>query len=221
MKTFPSFEYEQRFASQIVVGIDEAGRGPWAGPVVAAAVIVLDKEAFLNLFSEINDSKKLSGVRRKYFFDKLTEADCVLQCTGSATVEEIDSLNILNATLLAMRRAYLGLCESAAKTELPQITGKSIILVDGNKAIDAGVPCYPIIKGDSKSYSIASASIIAKVSRDGVMSELAKDSPQYHWEKNAGYGTKEHQEAIAKYGITVHHRKSYAPIAKLLRQAAF
>ncbi|MDR3285057.1 MAG: ribonuclease HII [Holosporales bacterium] len=196
----PSFEYEFSFAPQCVAGVDEVGRGPWAGPVVAASVIVLNKTLFLEEFAGIDDSKKISKKMREIFFNRLKIVNFIKFNVGIASVEEIDSLNILNATFLAMNRALEGM-------------KADIVIVDGNKAISgAKIKTIPIIKGDSKSYSIAAASIIAKVSRDNIMTDLARNFPEYKWNENSGYGTKAHRHAILEYGICCHHRKSYAPI---------
>ena len=181
----------------VVCGIDEAGRGPWCGSVVAAAVIL--GEGFP---TGVNDSKKLSEKKRDELYQKII-ATCRYGI-GEASVEEIDTLNIGKATKLAMLRAYevLGVkCDMA--------------LVDGNQL--PSLPCKMqfVIKGDSVSYSIAAASIIAKVTRDTQIKKMAEEFPQYKWESNKGYGTKDHMEAIEKYGITDHHRKSYAPIKKV------
>jgi ribonuclease HII len=212
----PSFEYELQFAPKFVAGVDEAGRGPWAGPVVAAAVVVLDQAAFLRSFQNVNDSKQLTKPKRQNLFERLIEAPFILAQCGSASVDEIDSVNILQATFLAMERALVGVQEQAARKHLDV----EVVLVDGNKPLPGKhkANSYPIVKGDSKSYSIAAASIFAKVSRDNIMSNLAREFPQYHWDKNAGYGTKDHNAAIEKYGVTAHHRKSYAPIMAFCRQ---
>ena len=187
----------------IVVGIDEAGRGPWAGPVVAAAVIIgKDRSA-----EGINDSKKLSAKQRERLFDVIL-ATC--RCgIGSASVEEIDTLNILQATKLAMRRAVeaLGIVPDLA-------------LVDGNQP--PALPCkvQTLVGGDGLSLSIAAASILATVTRDRIMCELARDYQGYGWESNAGYGTAAHQKGLASLGVTIHHRRSYAPIKSLLDKNA-
>jgi ribonuclease HII len=199
----PDFSHEQHFGGT-VCGIDEAGRGPWAGPVVAAAAI-LDAH---NLPRGINDSKKLSAAKRDALYEQIIAS--TRYGVGIASVEEIDHMNILEATKLAMQRAYDALGE-------PQPT---TALIDGNKA--PLLPCYAhtIVGGDAKCLSIAAASIIAKVTRDRMMHELAQTFPHYGWEKNAGYGTKYHQDALKKWGVTPHHRQSYAPIRALLEQAA-
>lgn len=198
----PDLSIEAAFTG-IVAGIDEAGRGPWAGPVVAAAVI-LNKE---RLPSGINDSKKLSAARRDVLFDAILMNAAT--GVGIATVEEIDRLNILEATKLAMQRAV------ASLTVAPDMA-----LVDGNRA--PLVPCkvQTIVGGDAKSLSIAAASIVAKVTRDRIMQELAVQFPGYGWERNAGYGTASHQQALATLGVTPHHRRSFAPIRALLEEIA-
>ncbi|HAA92132.1 MAG TPA: ribonuclease HII [Rhodospirillaceae bacterium] len=186
-----------------VAGIDEVGRGPWAGPVVAAAVILDRSRVQQELLLGLDDSKKLTAKKREALFVLLPE--CAEIGLGRAEVDEIDTLNILQASLLAMRRAYDALS-----------TPPQSALVDGNRAPD--LPCFveTIVKGDGRSLSIAAASIVAKVSRDREMAELATSFPGYGWERNAGYGTKQHREALAELGVTPHHRKSFAPIAALL-----
>ncbi|MDX1975810.1 MAG: ribonuclease HII [Rickettsiales bacterium] len=187
----------------IVAGVDEAGRGPWAGPVVAAAAI-LDPR---NLPSGIDDSKKLRLSQREALFEALQS--CAKIGVGIASVEEIDRLNILAATKLAMLRAV------EALPELPQLA-----LVDGNQP--PALPCAvkTVVGGDAICLSIAAASIIAKVTRDRIMAELALEYPHYGWERNAGYGTSLHQKGLANHGVSPHHRRSYAPIRALLEQAA-
>ncbi len=183
-----------------VCGIDEAGRGPWAGPVVAAAVIL--DTAWLP--HGINDSKKLTERAR----DELAAAihTHARVGVGLATVEEIDRLNIRAATFLAMARAV------AALPALPDMA-----LIDGRDAPDVGCPARAVIKGDGRSLSIAAASIIAKTTRDAMMVAMDADFPGYGFARHKGYGTKAHRAALEKLGITPHHRKSFAPIALLDR----
>lgn len=189
-----------------VVGIDEAGCGPWAGPVVAGAFIFLnDQELDEATLSLITDSKQLTPARREKAYARLTTLTTVRFAVGQASVEEIDRINIGQATRLAMQRAVNGLGIIPASA-----------LVDGIRKPDLPCPVTAVIKGDQTSYSIAAASIIAKVTRDRLMGELDKEFPLYGWAKNAGYGTAHHQEALRLYGITPHHRRSYAPIAKLM-----
>jgi ribonuclease HII len=183
----------------IIAGVDEAGRGPWAGPVISAAVI-LNQD---NYPEGLNDSKKLSAAKREKLFHELKQ--CAKIGVGIATVEEIDTINILNATKLSMVRAIKNL-PSRPET----------VLVDGNQKIDFPANIITVVKGDSKSLSIAAASIIAKVTRDQLMRELHGQFPMYAWDRNAGYGTKQHQEAITQHGITDHHRKSFSPIKRAL-----
>lgn len=190
-----TFEVEQPFRDRYipVCGIDEAGRGPLCGPVYAAAVILPDHTP---LADRLNDSKKISEKKREELFAEITET--ALVGVGFATPEEIDELNILNATFLAMRRAV---------ENLP--TAPAFALVDGNRI--KGLPCEAacIVKGDAKCPSIAAASIVAKVSRDRVMAELSKQYPKYMLEKHKGYPTKEHFELLRKYGVTPIYRKSF------------
>lgn len=185
-----------------VIGVDEVGRGPWAGPVTAAAVW-LDPD---NLPDGLNDSKKLTAKRREALFDIIMATAEV--SIAHASVAEIDALNILQATYLAMRRAIDGLPRRA-----------DYALIDGNRLPDA-LPCSAetVVKGDGKSLSIAAASIVAKVTRDRIMADLAGQYPGYGWDSNAGYGTKMHQDALLRLGVTPHHRRSFKPIHNILYQ---
>ncbi len=178
---------------KIICGVDEAGRGPLAGPVYAAAVILPAGCAV----DGVNDSKKLSEKKREQLFDKILN-ECVCYSVGTATCREIDEINILQATFLAMKRAVDSL---ALKPD--------IAFIDGDKTPGLDVAQRAIVKGDALSANIAAASIIAKVSRDRYMLEMAEIYPQYHFEKHKGYGTKLHYEMIEKYGITPIHRKTF------------
>lgn len=198
----PDFTLENQHAG-LVCGIDEAGRGPWAGPVTAAAVIFDQATLSDDLKQSLNDSKKLSAKKRDALFDPIMTQGLV--GIGEATVQEIDQINILNATYLAMCRAVANLS--------PQ---PDYALIDGNRMPKGlQIPGEPIIKGDGLSCSIAAASIIAKVTRDRYMAKLSEEFPGYGWERNAGYGVKAHKEALHKLGVTPHHRQSFAPIAQL------
>ena len=178
---------------QIVCGVDEAGRGPLAGPVCAAAVILPPHADIPGL----NDSKKLSDKRRRELFPVIKET-AIAYGIGIATHEEIDEINILQATYLAMERAIQAL---SVKPELA--------LIDGNRARDFGIPVETVVKGDSRSASIAAASILAKVTRDDMMLELADTYPQYGFEIHKGYGTKAHYAALDEHGISPIHRMSF------------
>jgi ribonuclease HII len=178
---------------QIICGVDEAGRGPLAGPVCAAAVILPPHAQIPGL----NDSKKLSDKRRRELFPLIKEA-AVAYGIGIATHEEIDEINILQATYLAMERAIQAL---SVKPELA--------LIDGNRTRDFGIPVETVVKGDSRSASIAAASILAKVTRDDMMLELADTYPQYGFEIHKGYGTKAHYAALDEHGISPIHRMSF------------
>lgn len=195
----PSFNLEQKHDG-IVVGIDEAGMGCWAGPVVAAAAYV-PYDTDPSLLETINDSKKLSRLKRETIFNQLQTAGIIF-AAASASVLEIEQLNIRQATLLAMQRA---LNELSLKPDYA--------LIDGIARPLLSIPFETIVKGDQKSYAIATASIVAKVTRDTIMLTLDQQHPEYGWARNAGYGTKQHIEALEQYGITMHHRKTYAPIA--------
>ncbi len=186
-----------------VCGVDEAGRGPWAGPVVAGAAILDPETLPEDLRLGLDDSKKLKVDKREALFDRLK--DHAIIAIGIASVEEIDRLNILQATMLAMTRALENLAVKPG-----------MVLVDGNRLPSLPCPGISIVKGDGRSLSIAAASIVAKVTRDAIMAELAISHPGYGWQHNAGYGTKKHQQGLAEFGITEHHRRSFAPIRRLL-----
>jgi len=200
-KTRPNFDLEQKI-SGIVCGIDEVGRGPLAGPVTASAVI-LPFDTPTVILKDINDSKKVSAKRRAELYDALH--DYAEIGIGQASVDEIDEINILQATFLAMQRAVAALGGSPV-----------LALVDGNRAPKLDIATQTVIKGDQKSLSIAAASIIAKHHRDCLMTELAQEYPHYAWESNAGYGTRAHMEGLRAYGVTPHHRKSFRPISELI-----
>ena len=187
-----------------VAGIDEAGRGPWAGPVVAAAAILDPDRLPGPLLARIDDSKRLSRAEREALFAPLARHAAI--GIGIAEVDEIDSVNILQATLRAMRRALDALNQPVA-----------VALVDGNRSPALPCPVRTVVGGDALSLSIAAASIMAKVTRDRMMAALAADHPGYGWERNAGYGTAEHAGALERLGITLQHRRSFAPIAKYCR----
>ena len=199
----PTYEIEERMSAGLsgpVCGVDEAGRGAWAGPVMAAAVI-LNPDC---IPPGLRDSKTLSEPRR----EKLANAiwACARVGVGAAAVEEIDRLGVGKANYLAMQRAVAALPIRARGA-----------LIDGLYApILPGCETVTVVKGDSKSLSIAAASIIAKVTRDHVMRQLSDEFPAYAWAKNKGYGAKAHQEGLAKIGVCAHHRTSFAPIARLL-----
>ncbi len=198
----PDFAMEERVGGP-VAGLDEVGRGPWAGPVVACAAVI-DRARFpKDLAAQLDDSKNLTAAQREALYPQLIQnTDYAI---AEASVTEIDELNILQASLLAMRRAFAGLASTPVAA-----------LVDGNR--DPGLPCPTelVVKGDSRSLSIAAASVIAKVHRDRLMADLAAAFPGYGWERNAGYGVKTHREALTRLGVTPHHRRSFAPIKVLL-----
>ena len=199
----PDFSLESELIAEgfhKVAGIDEAGRGPWAGPVVSASVIL---PVGFNIVG-LNDSKKLTASERERLYPIIMNSANVGIAT--TTSSEIDKLNIRMATLQAMRNSLLSMEVSA-----------DFALIDGRDVPD-NLPCpgKAVIKGDCKSISIAAASIIAKVTRDKFMSKLALEYPNYGFEKHKGYGTKLHSKALEMYGVTIHHRRSYHPIKKLL-----
>ena len=184
---------------KLIAGIDEAGRGPWAGPVVSAAVILNEK----NIPDGLNDSKKLSEKKRLSLYSSIYNFHFV--GVGISSIEEIDSMNVLQATFLSMKRAVEDLN--------PQ---PEYILVDGNLDPGLNFKTKCIIKGDSISISIAAASVIAKVTRDNLMLKLDKEFPNYNWKKNKGYGTADHRNALELHGPCKYHRKSFSPINKML-----
>ena len=204
----PDFKFEDMYEG-LVAGVDEAGRGPWVGPVVAGAVVFLNRDIHPYLLTHLNDSKKISVKTREALFALIEEESQkgnLCFGIGQASAQEIDEMNILQATFLAMKRAVQNL---KVKPDTA--------LIDGNRIPQNFVcPAQCIIKGDALSYSISAASIVAKVYRDRLMQKMALAYPGYGFEKNAGYGTKEHIEGLKKYGITPEHRKSYKPIKEMV-----
>ncbi len=201
----PDLYFEKLYGrdeGKIICGVDEVGRGPLAGPVIAAALIWPAGGVPEDVKSAIRDSKQLSKKQRETLFPALT--GLCRHSIAEASVQEIDQINILHASLLAMQRAVEGL---GVKTDLA--------LIDGNRAPRLECRAMSIVKGDSKSLSIAAASIIAKVTRDRIMEKLSAEHPGYGWEKNAGYGTTQHLEALRTLGPTCWHRDSFAPVSEL------
>jgi len=177
----------------VICGVDEAGRGPLAGPVCAAAVILPEGE----LIPGLNDSKKLTDKKRRELFPIIKEK-AIAYGIAFASEQEIDEINILQATFLAMKRA------------IGQLEGKAdFALIDGNRETDFGVPCLTVVKGDSRSANIAAASVLAKVTRDIYMEELAEQYPQYGFEIHKGYGTKAHYAALTEHGMCDAHRRTF------------
>lgn len=209
-KTRPTDEMERAagaLSGALVIGVDEVGRGPWAGPVVAGAA-ALDLAAMPPaVFALIADSKALSARRRAAALAEFAPYATV--ALGRAEVAEIDALNILHASMLAMRRAVEALLAGLGRTP-------ALVLVDGNRLPDWSYPSRSIVKGDACCVSIAAAAIAAKIARDAEMAVLADGHPGYGWERNAGYGTAEHQAALIRLGPTIHHRRSFAPVRGVL-----
>ena len=183
----------------IVAGVDEAGRGPLAGPVFAAAVILSDDKEILGL----NDSKKLSSKKREILADKI-KRNCLAWSISQCSTEEIDKLNILNASLLAMKRSIEDL-----------ILIPDLVLIDGTYAPNLDLNYQTVVKGDESEKSIMAASILAKTARDNFMLKVDKRFPEYGFKNHKGYPTKKHLEALKSYGITVEHRKSFKPVKKI------
>lgn len=200
----PDLSIEKQYSGHIICGIDEVGRGPLAGPVMAAAVILPDNVLDIPELALLNDSKKLTAKRREALFPAI-QTHCQFGI-GQASVKEIDQINILQASLLAMARAYEALPTQA-----------TVALIDGNKTPNLSCTMQTVVKGDNVSLSIAAASIIAKVTRDRLMEELGKEYLAYGWSGNAGYGTKTHMEALQTHGATIHHRTSFAPVARAIK----
>lgn len=209
-----SFDIEKSFmknSNDIILGIDEAGRGCLVGPVVAGCCWINQDKFPQTLLCRINDSKKISEKHREEIFCELCNlpSDVFMYEYDAVPASVIDEINILQASLLAMKNAYNKL--------LPHLKNTPVItLVDGNKSPQIS-PCHTVISGDAISYSIAAASIIAKVMKDHLLNEIGKDFPEYEFEKNKGYGTKSHMLALEKYGITKYHRKTYAPVKKYIK----
>jgi ribonuclease HII len=187
----------------LMAGVDEAGRGPLAGPVVAAAVVLDEQQPIAGLA----DSKKLSAARRERLFDEI-RAKALCFCVAQASVEEIDTLNILQATLLAMKRSVAGLRLKP-----------SLVLIDGNRLPVLDVRAEAIVKGDAKVQAISAASILAKVTRDRYMNEQHHQYPQYGFDRHKGYGTDTHMAALRQHGACPLHRRSFAPVAANVRGA--
>ena len=205
MGIMPSFRFELRCEGR-VAGIDEAGRGPLAGPVYAAAAVIDRPRAARKLLRMIDDSKKLTLEQREEAYEAMIASGVVQFAVGEASVEEIDRINILQATYLAMRRAVQALVEQP-----------EVVLIDGNRVPpQLGCRAETIVGGDAHSYSIAAASIFAKVTRDRYMHALALTYPGYGWETNRGYGSQQHLEALSLLGPTPHHRRSFAPVTRLV-----
>lgn len=188
----------------IVCGVDEVGRGPLAGPVMAAAVVLPPEGLPDAVARRINDSKKLTAGRREELAPLIRE-HALAVCVAEASVAEIDAINILQAALLAMRRAVEGL-----------VVAPTHALVDGNKAPALACPVRTVVKGDSRSLSIAAASIVAKVARDRVMTDLHAQFPDFAWDRNAGYPSPAHLAALKRLGATPHHRTSFGPVSQVL-----
>ena len=186
----------------LICGLDEAGRGPLCGPVVAGAVVFLKYD--FDDMPLITDSKQMSEKQRNIAYDWITNNPDIIWAVGQCSPAEIDELNILWASMRAMERAVAGL--SCAPEHC---------LIDGNR-VPNGLTGTALVKGDAKSLSIAAASIVAKVTRDKIMHELSEKYPEYAWEKNAGYPTQQHLQAIEKYGINEHYRKSFGPVKKVI-----
>ena len=205
MRSVPDFALEKNCDKKIIAGVDEAGRGPLCGPVVAGAVVFLKYD--FDDMPIISDSKQMNEKQREIAFNWITNNPNIVWATGSCSPAEIDELNILWASMRAMERAV-----SSLKIKPEHC------LIDGN-CVPKNINGMAVVKGDAKSLSIAAASIVAKVTRDKLMKDLAKKYPEYNWNKNAGYPTPEHLRAIEKYGINEHYRKTFGPVKKVIKNA--
>ena len=211
MRPFPTFILEDGLSlssDALIAGVDEVGRGPLAGPVVASAVIINRSLCSESILCTIDDSKSLSPKNRNMALTMIHKI--AITGTGFADRSEIDELNIFWASMLAMERAI-----EEVQTKL----GRPLdaVLVDGNRLPNLKCPGYAIVKGDTKSISIAAASIVAKTTRDDFMLRMASIHPEYGWEKNMGYGTQQHLDALKKFGPTEQHRQSFKPVLEALK----
>jgi len=206
MRSVPDFSIEKNCGKEIVAGLDEAGRGPLCGPVVAAAVVF--KKYDFDDMPLISDSKQMTEKQRNIAYDWIVNNPNIFWAVAQCSASEIDELNILQASLTAMARAV-----NALNIDV------EYCLVDGNK-MPKGLIGVCVVKGDAKSLSVAAASILAKVTRDKIMRELALQYPQYNWNKNSGYPTQEHLQAIEKYGINEHYRKTFRPVKERIEKNA-
>ena len=224
---YPNFNEEKKLwrkGFKKIIGLDEAGRGPLAGPVVAAAVSINSKFKIQNSKFRINDSKKLAPRERDEIFDFLKKHKNVKWGIGKVSEKVIDKINILEATKLAMKKAVKSL-EKKLKHECRQKTrgrgffakGAQFLILDGNFKIDIDIPQKSVIKGDEKVFSCAAASILAKVTRDRIMLKYHKKFPKYGFDKHKGYPTKFHFRALKKHGFCKIHRKTFWPVSKYLR----
>ncbi|CAO4837120.1 MAG: Ribonuclease HII [Holosporales bacterium] len=200
----PDFQYENSMRGRCV-GVDEVGCGPWAGPLLSAACYIDQKNFPTELAALLNDSKALSPKKRERIYAQLLDVESICFGLGIVEIDEFNCIGLKHALPLSMKRAI---------ENLP--IQPDYVLIDGVRDPKLNVPTIMIKKGDSLSCSIAAASIYAKVTRDKIMQQISEIYPQYHFEKNAGYGTREHQRAIELYGITPHHRLCYAPIRRYL-----
>ncbi|MDR0630640.1 MAG: ribonuclease HII [Holosporales bacterium] len=204
----PDFNIENLYLKDKVGGVDEAGRGPWAGPLVISCCIFTIHELSPLLRDGINDSKKVSPNKREILFEAITNSSIAKHQTAVVSNDDIDNLGLAKAW-------KKGVMDSISNLNI------SVCLIDGTSFVNLpkDTKCIPVIKGDQKSYSIAAASIIAKVTRDRIMRNIHNEFPEYGFDKHVGYGTMQHKEALKKFGPCKHHRKSYAPIRALLQDS--
>ncbi|MDR3031060.1 MAG: ribonuclease HII [Holosporales bacterium] len=202
----PSFEIEKQYPGKVICGIDEVGLGPLAGPIVVCSCVILDYNLPMELLNNIDDSKKLTEKKRETIFEIVTNYKKIKYGIAIIDVEIIDNIGLSNAW-------KKGVIDS--QKDINQIP--DVCLIDGIRKVDIeNVQVITVVKGDQKSYSIATASIIAKVTRDRLMRKIHLEFPEYGFDKNVGYGTKFHLEALRKFGPCKYHRKSYAPVASII-----
>lgn len=199
----PTFDIENRYVDKIICGIDEAGLGPLAGPIVVASCVILDQALGNDLLDNINDSKKLSHKKREYLFEIITNSSKIKYATSIINANIIDEIGLSNSWGNGVKESIANLNQEI-----------DVCLIDGNRT-PANLNCLveTVIKGDQKSYSIATASIIAKITRDRIMQKIHHEFPEYGFDKHVGYGTKLHMETLGALGPCPQHRKSYAPVA--------
>lgn len=203
----PSFDLENSYSPKIVCGTDEVGLGPLAGPVVVCSCFILDHNLPLEILNQIDDSKKLSQKKREALFELTTKSEQIIHAVSIVSPEVIDEIGLAAAW-------KKGVVESIQKLSIHP----DVCLLDGIRKVELdGVEIVPVVKGDQKSFSISTASIIAKVTRDRIMQKIHEELPEFGFDRNVGYGTKQHMEALKKFGPSKHHRMSYAPVARALR----
>ncbi|MBQ7524614.1 MAG: ribonuclease HII [Alphaproteobacteria bacterium] len=205
----PSFELENGYPGEVVCGVDEAGLGPLAGALVVAACHIMDQHLPVELMENIDDSKRLTGKKREHTFGLIETCTSIKYGISIIENTEIDAMGLSKAW-------QKGIVDAVSKLSI--FCRPTLCLLDGKRKVEIpNCKCVPVIKGDQKSFSIATASIIAKVTRDRIMRKIHEEFPQYGFDKHVGYGTRQHLEALSRFGACKYHRQSYAPVAKVVR----